>query len=360
MLGRKNRDFILYTVGPVEMFDRTLEVRNRPIPYFRNQTFSNHMFHLDEGLKKLLFTSKDNEIIYLTASGTDAMDATIDNLFNKEDKLLIINGGSFGKRFIEIATHYHIPYDELKVDEDKDLIKEDFIPFENNKYTGVLVNIDETSIAKLYDINLLEDFALRHNALLVVDAISSFLCDEYHMDEHHIDVTIFSSQKGLCISPGLAFVALSKKAIAKLNDKPHSYYNNYHDYMKNMERGQTPFTPAVGTIFEAIDMVDYINDISLDAWLDRIKNNALYFRSELIKRGFKLPSFKMSNAVTMFFTPNNSAHDLKEYLASKGLFINPSSGKYADSAVRVAHIGDLDQSDYDLLLKEIDNYYNNK
>ena len=37
MLGRKARDYILYTVGPVEMFDRTLKVRSRPIPYFRNQ-----------------------------------------------------------------------------------------------------------------------------------------------------------------------------------------------------------------------------------------------------------------------------------------------------------------------------------
>ena len=97
MLGRKARDYILYTVGPVEMFDRTLEVRNRPIPYFRNQAFSNEMFKLDKGLKELLHTSKETEIIYLTASGTDAMDATVINLFTKENRLLIINGGSFGK-----------------------------------------------------------------------------------------------------------------------------------------------------------------------------------------------------------------------------------------------------------------------
>ena len=357
MLGRKNRDYILFTVGPVEMFDRTLEVRRRPIPYFRNQAFSNEMFKLDKGLKELLHVDKDTKIIYLTASGTDAMDATVLNLFNKEDKLLIINGGSFGKRFIEIASHYDIPYDELKVDEDKDLVKEDFLPFENNKYAAILVNIDETSIAKLYDINIIEDFALRHNALLAVDAISSFLCDPYDMSKHHIDVTIFSSQKGLCISPGLSFVALSKKAQDKLNKHPLTYYSNFHDYMKNMERGQTPFTPAVGTIFEALDMSEYILDMSLDTWLKRIEDNATYFRSELVKRGYALPSFKMSNAVTMFFTPNNSAHDLKEYLASKGLFINPSSGKWADSAVRVAHIGDLAKEDYDLLLKEIDNFY---
>ena len=355
-----NREFTLFTVGPVEMFDRTLEVRNRPIPYFRNQTFSNLMFGIDKKFKELLHTSSETEIIYLTASGTAAMEAVIENMFSKEDKLLIINGGSFGERFCQIATVRGVPYDEVKVDADKDLMKEDFLPFEDNHYDALLVNIDETSNAKLYDINLLEDFALRHNALLVVDAISSFLCDPYDMDGHHIDVTIFSSQKGLCISPGLAFAALSKKAQARLKTSGVSYYNNFVDYINNMKRGQTPFTPAVGTLYEADDMLDYIKELTLEGWLKRIEDNALYFRKELLKRGFKLPSYHQSNAVTMFFTPNNSAKELKEYLANKKLFINPSSGKYAESAVRVAHIGDLSFEDYDRLLKEIDNFYKDR
>ena len=356
MSTRKNREFTLFTVGPVEMFDRTLKVRGEPIPYFRNQAFSNVMFELDNNLKELLHT-KESRIVYLTASGTSAMDATILNLFTKKDRLLIVNGGSFGQRFCDIAAFYNIPYDQVVVEPDNDLKEEDFKPFENNHYDGVLVNIDETSCAKLYDINIIEQFALRHNALLVVDAISSFLCDPYDMDKHHIDVTIFSSQKGLCISPGLAFVALSPRAVARINDEHGTYYSEYKDYLKNMERGQTPFTPAVGTVFEALDMSRYIKEISLESWLKRVEDNAKYFRGELVKRGYKLPEYKMSNAVTMFFTPNESAGALKEHLASKGLYINPSSGKYAKDAVRVAHIGDLDKEDYDILLKEIDNFY---
>ena len=356
MSTRKNRPFTLYTVGPVEMFDRTLEVRHQPIPYFRNQAFSNVMFELDRNLKEFLHT-KDSRIVYLTASGTSAMDATVLNLFTKRDKLLIINGGSFGQRFCDIARFYNIPYDEIIVNPDEDLSRDHFLPLENNHYDGLLVNIGETSCAKLYDINLLEDFALRHQALLVVDAISSFLCDPYDMDKHHIDVTIFSSQKGLCISPGLAFVAMSPRALSRINDEHGTYYSEFKDYLKNMERGQTPFTPAVGTVYEALDMSRYIKEIGLETWLKRVEDNAKYFRNELSKRGYKMPHYQMSNAVTMFFTPNDSAGGLKEYLAGKGLFINPSSGKYASDAVRVAHIGDLDKEDYDILLKEIDNYY---
>ena len=125
-----------------------------------------------------------------------------------------------------------------------------------------------------------------------------------------------------------------------------------------MKRGQTPFTPAVGILYEASDMVNYIEEIGLDQWLKNIENNALYFRKKIVEAGFELPNYHQSNAVTMFFTKGDTAHELKEYLASKGLFINPSSGKYANNAVRVANIGDLHQEDYDILIEEIKHFYN--
>ena len=177
------------------------------------------------------------------------------------------------------------------------------------------------------------------------------------MDKHHIDVTIFSSQKGLCISPGLSFVALSTKAQERLKSNDVGFYTNFKDYLNNMGRGQTPFTPAVGILYEADDITEHIFDISLEKWLKIIKDNSDYFRKEIIRRGFVLPSFNKSNAVTMFFVPNHSAKPLKDYLATKGLFINPCGGVLAEDAVRVTHIGNLYKEDYDRLLGEIDAFY---
>ena len=53
-----------------------------------------------------------------------------------------------------------------------------------------------------------------HPALLAVDCIASLGCDEFHMDDWGVDVTVAASQKGLMTPPGLGFVWFSDKAKA--------------------------------------------------------------------------------------------------------------------------------------------------
>ena len=77
--------------------------------------------------------------------------------------------------------------------------------YENKDYTMLFVNLHETHTGQLYDIKMLSEFCKRNNLLFVVDAISAFLADEYDMDKYGIDLTIISSQKGLCLSPGMSF-----------------------------------------------------------------------------------------------------------------------------------------------------------
>jgi aspartate aminotransferase-like enzyme len=73
--------------------------------------------------------------------------------------------------------------------------------------------LHETSTGQLYDIKMISKFCKKNNMYLIVDAISTFLCDEYHMDENDIDVTIISSQKGLCVAPGMSMVAINSRIL---------------------------------------------------------------------------------------------------------------------------------------------------
>ena len=43
------------------------------------------------------------------------MEATVMNCLNKSDKALIVNGGSFGQRFVDLCEIYQIPYEEIKL-----------------------------------------------------------------------------------------------------------------------------------------------------------------------------------------------------------------------------------------------------
>ena len=57
----------LFTVGPVEMYESTLKISAEPIPYFRNQEFSDVMLELDNNMKDILQMKVEDKNIFLTS-----------------------------------------------------------------------------------------------------------------------------------------------------------------------------------------------------------------------------------------------------------------------------------------------------
>lgn len=119
----------------------------------------------------------------MTCSGTGSMEASVMNLFTSKDKVLIINGGTFGARLVQLCQIHSISYTEIIPEFGYDITDDVLKQYDNKGYTGFLVNLDETSTGVLYDINRICKFCKRNNLLLVVDSISSFLCDPFNMQE---------------------------------------------------------------------------------------------------------------------------------------------------------------------------------
>lgn len=358
---RKNSEIKLFTVGPAQMYPHTLEVRNQIVPYFRTTEFSELMLENAALMKKIMDAEDDSEVIFLTASGSAAMEATVMNCFDKNDNLLVISGGTFGERFELICQIHGIPYTPIKLGQDEQLIQEHFTPYENAGYTGLLVNLHETYTGQLYDIDMIRDFCQRNNLYLVVDAISTFLCDPYSMKDAGADVTIISSQKGLCLAPGLSIVVLSKRIVTEKVEKNAvvSMYFDYKDYLLNMKRGQTPFTPAVGVCFELNDMLRYIDDQGVENRVKEVKDRCDYFRSLIRDLPIELPSFPLSNAISPIRFEKNIANDFFNYLKNeRNIMVNPVGGELGKRSIRVAHIGDLSFEDYDVLVREIKRFFN--
>ena len=85
----------------------------------------------------------------------------------------------------------------LQLDFGKTLTREMMEARYTNDMTAVLVNLHETSIGQLYDIDMLDHFCQDHGLLLIVDAISSFLADPINMESNHIDVMIFKFSESI-------------------------------------------------------------------------------------------------------------------------------------------------------------------
>ena len=62
---------------------------------------------LYEGKAKKVFKTEQEPLI-LASSGTGAMESAVINTLNQGDKVLVINGGKFGERWIKICQAYGI------------------------------------------------------------------------------------------------------------------------------------------------------------------------------------------------------------------------------------------------------------
>lgn len=355
-----NQDIKLFTVGPAQMYQHTLDVRSQVVPYFRTPEFSKLNLESVKLIKKLVDADNDSEVIFLTASGSGAMEAAVINCFNEKDKLLVISGGTFGERFEQICQIHKIPYTAIKLGHNEQLTAAHLIKYNNQGYTGLLVNLHETYTGQLYDINMIHKFCEYNHLYLVVDAISTFLCDEYHMSQYNIDATIVSSQKGLCLAPGLSIVVLSRNIVENKikNNKIHSLYFDFKDYILNMKRGQTPFTPCVGVLLELNDMLKYIDKQGVENRVKEVKDRCDYFRSKIKELPIHLPVFPLSNAISPIRFEKDIAMDFFNYLKdNKHIMVNPVGGELGKSSIRVAHIGDLSFEDYDFLIDEMKHFF---
>lgn len=247
-----------FTVGPVMSDPDIIEVANCSTPYFRTPEFSEVMKENERLLLQFLHAPENSRCIFLTASGTGSMESCVMNILNDSDRVIVINGGSFGHRFVELCDLHNLNYTEVKCEFGHQLRLEQLRGLED--HTALLINMHETSSGVLYDMKTVSEFCKANNILLIVDAISAFLSDEIDMTKLGAVAVITGSQKALAVQPGISMIALATGAIERIEkNKEVCMYLSLKQALKNGERGQTPFTPAVTTLFQINKRLHKIN-----------------------------------------------------------------------------------------------------
>ena len=355
-----------FTVGPVQSSKVVRKIGAEDVPYFRTVEFSEVMLENEKQMLKFAGAPEGSRAVFITGSGTASMEAVVMNLLTPDDKALVVNGGSFGARFCKICEIHGVPYDEIRLEVGRKLREEDLAAkdtcgdIEEKRHTAFLVNMHETSTGVLYDMRLIGDFCRRYGLLLIVDCISSFLCDEFNMTELGADVMITGSQKALACPPGVSVIVLSPRALECVaKNDPKCMYFDLKDALANQERGQTPFTPAVGTLLQINARLKEIESTGgVSAEVQKAKAMAEYFRSRIAHLPLEIVSESLSNAVTPLHPTNGiSAYEIFLKLKDEhGIWVCPNGGELKDKVFRVGHMGCLTTFDYDKLitaLKEV-------
>ena len=349
---------INFTVGPVQSSDAVRAIGVENVPYFRTAEFSDVMLENERLVLKFAGAPDSSRAVFITGSGTASMEATVMNLLTSDDRALVVNGGSFGARFCKICEIHDVPHDEIRLAAGCKLREADLTTeCTGKKYTAFLVNKHETSTGVHYDMGLIGRYCKEQGLLLIVDNISSFLCDEFNMAEIGADVMITGSQKALACPPGVSIIVLSPRALERISvNDPKCLYFDLKDALANQARGQTPFTPAVGTILQVnarLKEIDAAGGVAVE--VKRAKELAEYFRNRIKELPLEIVSESLSNAVTPLHPTNGmSAYDIFLKLKDEhGIWICPNGGELKDKIFRVGHMGCLTAADYDTLLSAL-------
>lgn len=348
---------ILFTVGPVEMHPETLELGGTQLPYFRTPEFSALALENERILLTLADAPQGSRAIFLTASGTGAMEAALINGLAEGDRALIVVGGSFGQRFVEICEDDGIANDTIEVAPGRALDLDRVKALDLSRYKALLVNAHETSTGVLYDILRLGEICRASGLLFIVDAVSAFLCDALSMQAMGIDILITSSQKALALPPGLSMLVLSPAALVNVKAvKPRSHYLGLAKYLLDGERGQTPFTPAVGIILQLNGRLKAIaNAGGAAVMVARAAGLASHFRHAIQGLPFTTFAETPSNALTALSPRSGvSAYDVFMRLKEDyGLIVTPNGGALRDRVFRVGHMGNLTEENLDALAEAL-------
>ena len=344
---------INFTVGPVQSPEEVRTIGAENVPYFRTDEFSKVMLENEQLMLDFSDAPKGSRAVFMTCSSTGSMEAVVMNCLKETDRVLVINGGSFGERFAQLCNIHSLNYEELKLNHGSKLTRERLYEYDGKGFSALLVNVDETSTGVLYDTKMLGEFCKRNHMFYVCDCVSSFLADPFSMKECGANVMITGSQKVMACPPGVSVIVLDSLALDRVDSSNvHSMYFNLKNALKDGERGQTPFTPAVGILLQINARLNNIKaNGGAKSEITKVARQAEDFRRKIKNLPFELVSESPANGVTPVHPLNADAYEIFLHLKDEyGIWVCPNGGDMRHSIFRVGHIGDLTFQDNDTLI----------
>ena len=289
------------------------------------------------------------------------MEAAVLNLFSRKEKVLVINTGNFGQRFVEITTVHGLEVINLEYEWGSTYKLEDIkeIILANPDLKGIFMTHSETSTGVLNNIQNIGALTKDTDILLVVDSVSGMVVNPLKFDDWSIDCVVAGSQKGFLLPPGLAFVALSEKAkkAMEISNLPKFYFDlkMYVKYLK--EKQQNPFTPAITLIVGLKTACSLLLKEGLDTIQANHTELRKYLGEELEKLGFEyFVKDEKARGNTLVAVTHPKIQDMDEFRAmidENGVSIAGGQGEYAGKILRIGCLGQITKSDIRKTIEQI-------
>ncbi len=359
-LHSRGRHF-LQIPGPSPVPDRILRAISLPTIDHRGPEFGPLGLKVLSGLRQVFQTR--HPVIMYPACGTGAWEAALCNTLSPGDAVLMFETGHFAALWHKLAQRLGLACEVLaRQGEDEHLphapgwrrgidaamIEARLRADTERRIKAVCVVHNETSTgvtSPISEVRAAID-AAGHPALLMVDSVSGLGSADLRHDEWGIDVTVGGSQKGLMLPPGIAFNAISPKALEAMKTArlPRSYWA--WDEMLVMNRdGYFPSTPNTQLLYGLHEALDMLLEEGLASVFARHQRWAAGVRAAVTAWGLPIqcadPAL-YSPVLTGVITPVGvDADALRKLIHERfDLSLGTGLGKLKGRMFRMGHLGD--------------------
>jgi len=352
-MSRKHKTgrHLLQIPGPSNVPDRILRAMDFPTIDHRSEEFFELAKQCLSGIKDI-FKTKSNVIIY-PASGTGAWEAALVNTLSPGDTVLMVETGHFASLWVKLAKRLGLKAELIETNwrrgADAEEISQRLSSDKTGKIKAVCIVHNETSTGAMSDVARVRKSIndTGHNALLMVDTISSLASSDFCHDEWGVDVTVSGSQKGLMLPPGLSFNAISKKAIGAY--KKATLSRSYWDWGEQIEAnsvGAFPYTPATNLLYGLNEAIAMLKEEGLDNVFSRHKRHAEATRLAVQTWGLEVlceEKEDFSNTLTAVLLPDgyNADEFRSVVLDNFNMSLGNGLSRLAGKVFRIGHLGDF-------------------
>lgn len=333
----------LLTPGPTQVPPAAALRMSQPLIHHRTPEFSQLFREVQQGLGWLFQTRQ--LVLILAASGSGAMEAAVTNVCSPGDSVVVVNGGKFGERWLNICAAVGVRTYEIAVEWGQAVSTDTVARALRSKPApkAVLMQASETSTTVLHPVREIAALTRASETLLVVDGITAVGATDMPMDAWGIDVLITGSQKALMLPPGLSFIALSERAWqATHTARLPRFYFDLQKERAAQAKHTTAYTPAISLISGLQEVLSQLQREGLKQIFARHARLMTATRAAAEALGLRLlASDHPSPAATGVWLPAEvDGVRLLTYMRDgMGVDIAGGQNHLSGKVVRIAHIG---------------------
>jgi pyridoxamine--pyruvate transaminase len=269
-----DRADLTLSAGPTEVSAEVMAALGSPILYHYDPVFLER-FRAAEDRVGQIFRTTSHEIILMQGEAVLGLEAAARAVVSPGMACLNLVSGVFGKGFGYWLTAIGAELHEIEVAYD-DAIDPAAVSSYLDAHPEIrMVSVvhSETPSGTLNPVRELGPIARAHDAVTIVDVVSSFGGIELEAEAWQLDLLVAGPQKCLGGPPGMSLMAVSKEAWAAIDRNPAAPRDSFLSILDWRDQwhgnGRFPYTPSVSDLHGVLAAADSLLAEGLDAVQDR-------------------------------------------------------------------------------------------